>query len=601
LSLSLEQILQISSIYLGLSLFIQIPCGLIADCWGAKKNLFIYLIFQIISCFCLIFIDGHIAYHAFLLTTTIGQGFLGNGGTTLIRQYFGSQDNEFKKYSFEIQNTFYKFTSIIIITSVLIYNLNIYVPFVLQSIYFLFSFYYLSQIPEKYLSMEKSSSKLFQFAKNDILKSLIFIFKDKFYLSLIMISILFGIGVTINQKSIQSQLFSLFESHKIIYIGLTIAAGNLFSSIIASYVHRKFLFGLSSQKELILLTLIFIFSFVLMSFSNLITSIAGFLSINLFKGIYRPILGADLVNSFPFSSSINTNFSIIATITIITSSITQYLFSFVYTNVEIGNVYFIYFSLIVFLIIFIISKSNTYWKIKLGKNILTQKNGIIEKNLSKVSFFQIYPKNVEKERLIQISNIVKLQPYPANELSYFVDSHGEKGLKSSFLGEIHLSDILDPNKQFIICQKLLDAASLLQTGLQNALITPEYYIFSPSQRKMLENTNQLSKKCIIHGDLHPDNIMIINESPYVIDWDLCGNGPFWYDLFSLVTHPYLYFDKSKRYKLVSIFCESLSNEQMDDLFFGFCKFKIKQLNEFGKQDPKFIKLSKKYTDLIKAI
>lgn len=43
---------------------------------------------------------------------------------------------------------------------------------------------------------------------------------------------------------------------------------------------------------------------------------------------------------------------------------------------------------------------------------------------------------------------------------------------------------------------------------------------------------------LIHGDLKPDNVLIKNGRPVVIDWDTCGRGPIWRDLGALVGSMY---------------------------------------------------------------
>lgn len=59
----------------------------------------------------------------------------------------------------------------------------------------------------------------------------------------------------------------------------------------------------------------------------------------------------------------------------------------------------------------------------------------------------------------------------------------------------------------------------------SAKVLPQEYIFRPPILKLLKTDSQLNKNCLIHGDLNPENILIANNTPYVIDWDLCENGP----------------------------------------------------------------------------
>ena len=119
----------------------------------------------------------------------------------LRKQFLRKNDAEFQEHVFNLQNSFYKITSIFILISAYLYGLNEKIPFLLQATSFLVSFYYLKKIPERYISNQKSATKN-PISSSDIAKSLKFCHKDHTYLFLIICSALFSLGLSINQKLI---------------------------------------------------------------------------------------------------------------------------------------------------------------------------------------------------------------------------------------------------------------------------------------------------------------------------------------------------------------------------------------------------------------
>lgn len=595
LNLSALEILQISSYYWMLSIFIQVPGGIITDRKGVKSSLYFSLWLQILSCLVLLFIHHSLAYHLYLICISSAQALCTSASTILIRQQFRTTDDaKFKEYTFNLQNSFYKLTSILIVLSSVLYTINAVIPFLLQIINFAISYYYLTLIPEQNLSVQKNQKTIFSCAKEDIWKSLIFITKEKYYLFLVICFTLFGLGISINHKAIQSQLTSLFDHDKIILTGCIIAVGNLFSSIGAKVFYQQISKRFSGATEILVVGSLLLLSFLLMGIDQLPYVIAGFMILNVFKGCYRPLVGTELINCYPFRSSMGTNSAVVYTLSVIFSSAIQYMLAFYYTTIEQGNVIFAIFSTGIIILSFMITKLPSKWRIKGKKNALTGKIGIIEKASHQITYIQLYPPTISEEHLKQISLATQLGRYPAKTMYPFMNAQDGRGIKSDFLGEIHLSDILDKEKQYRICQKVLMDSKESSSSLSQARISPPYHIFRPPLLELLKKDTFLNKICVIHGDLHPENIMVIDETPYVIDWDQCGNGPLWYDLLSLLSHPYLYFDKAKRYQLFLKHCVSFQASHLDLLFLSFCQFKEKQLIQFISYDQKFEHLAKQY-------
>lgn len=598
LNISPVTILQVSAIYWIVSLLLQLPCGVLADRWGIKTNLYCYLFLQICSCISLIFFESVVAYHMYLICCTIAQALGSGADSILIRKQFMSNENEdFKKYIFDLQNSFYKLTSGIIFISSCLYTLSEKLPFFLQIINFCISWFYLKLIPEKQISVRKSEANVFTCAKEDLKKSLTVIFKDNNYFFLVICFTLFNVGVGINQKAIQPQLYTLFENHQVVFIGAIIAIGNLFSSFGSKFFYKLISRKFSSSIELLVLSGILVLSYLFMSVDHLSAVVVGFMLINLFKGCYRPVLGADLVNEYPFKSSLGTNSAIVYSLSVIFAAGFQFILASYYGEIEYGNIIFALWTSLIISVVFYISLFPSKWKYDSKENPLTGKKGSVQKRKDELIYIQVYPPSTPIEHLKHLSEVTKLGRYPASPARIFSNAK-EQGIETLFLGELHLSDVLDSQKQYEICEKLLyQSNACLPFNLPKARIPPAYTIFHPELLNLLNQEPQLSQQCIVHGDLHPENIMLINDCPYVIDWDLCGIGPLWYDLFSLLSHPQLYLDKSNRYKLLIKYYEvNLKHNQLDELFFSFSQFKIHQLTQFAEKDKKFSRLSTKYAN-----
>lgn len=590
-----EEILKISSFYAILSLILELPCALLADRFGSKCNLFICLGLQIASCLSLLLIDSKVSYHVYLICIYTATALCTGASSVLIKkQFFCENDDEFHEYMFNLQNSFYKTTSVFILASSLIYTFYPFAPFILQILNFIVSFICLIRIPEKYVSIKNNSKSLLRAAKEDIYKSLAFAWREKYYAYLIICSIIFGLGIDINHKSIQNQIYGLVSENQVLFIGCTIALGNIFSSYGAKLVRKYFIKELAKDICILVLGGGLIIAYFLMSFNNLLLTVLGFMLINTFKGCYRPILSAELINCYPFKNSLNTNLAIIHIIAVILTSVIQFNISYTYFNIEKGNLSYAGLSLLCISLGYIYSKKTSNWKIHTQRSLVTNKVGFIHKNENELSYSQIYPFDLGYDHLSQIAAVVNSGKYSTKPIVPF-RSENQIGITTAYLGDLHLSDILDPEKQFLLCEKLLSETKhipYLDTERNNIVV--EEYIFKTDILKILHKDKKLCEKGVIHGDLNPDNILILNDTPYVIDWDLSGEGPFWYDLLSLLAHPHLYFNKEKKISLFLKYSQQISEDEANLIFFNFCKYKSIQLKKLSKKNKRFELLSKKF-------
>lgn len=588
-------ILKVSAFYWMLSLALQIPCGMLADHWGVKRNLYTCLCLQGLSCVSLLLIHNIVAYHVYLICINLADGLCASASSILIRQQFqDSEAKEYKNFSFKLQNSFYLTTSFLILFSAFLYTVNPFIPFVLQIGNFLVSAFFLSKIPEQFLSMRKSNKTLFTCAKEDIQKAFRFLFMEKFYLYLIVCAVFFGLAVSMSQKNIQIQLFPLFTSHQVMMIGACIAVSNLFSSLGAKAFYKWISKHYTLRVEMVILTLLLTFSFLAMSFDSLYSVILGFMFINLFKGCYRPLLNAELINKYPFNGSRSTNLALITTLVIIASSLFQYILASFYHDIFFGNLIFAIIAAGVLLPLARTSEKTSSWHMPAVQSSLSGKKSYVFKRQGEMLFAQIYPHDVSEQELEIIPRMANQSNYPTEKLTLFFKVNGLRGIETKFLGETHLSDILDETVQYRICEKLIDQ---MIPGIQvehPARIMPIEHILPPTALQLFQRDQKLSQMCIIHGDLHPGNVIVVDHKPYVIDWDLSGAGPLWYDLLSLLSHPDLYFDKEKRFQLFLKQTERFNYDDLNLIFHLFCRFKHNQTKQFVVQNPKYQRLVSAY-------
>ena len=228
--------------------------------------------------------------------------------------------------------------------------------------------------------------------------------------------------------------------------------------------------------SLAILGVLSVFSFLLMSEKLLITVIVGFMIINLFKGCYRPILSAELILQYPFVSSMSTNQAITSIITTSIVGVLQFSMAFMFQDIENGNFAFAFFTLGTILIGYIYTLFPTKWEIKHSQNPITGKTGILEKIGYNLSFKQVYPVDTSFEHLQYIARTSQNSHIPSAMFEPFQNSKGQIGLITKFLGELHLSDIVDSSEQYDLCTKIVEKVPEEKNYFPPAKIVPEYYL-----------------------------------------------------------------------------------------------------------------------------
>ena len=98
----------------------------------------------------------------------------------------------------------------------------------------------------------------------------------------------------------------------------------------------------------------------------------------------------------------------------------------------------------------------------------------------------------------------------------------------------------------------------------------------------------------IHGDFHPDNILVDEEGVYVIDWDLAGEGFIWFDYLTLITHPRLRLDLEQRASLFISYFPEFNHNEIIAMFKLFMNHKVLQLEKLVEFDESLLSIVSGY-------
>jgi serine/threonine protein kinase len=215
---------------------------------------------------------------------------------------------------------------------------------------------------------------------------------------------------------------------------------------------------------------------------------------------------------------------------------------------------------------------------------ITNKVSILRKSDDRALFIQKYPKKTPQFLFQRLSDISKLSPYATNIL--YTDSKcNEVGysfisgsnLSSIECNEFMLSNILSKHEHNELC----GFKSLVMNQLDEIRELSINNISSKSYSLIFSSTYWRN----IHGDLHPDNIIIDNDGNFhIIDWDLSGEGYVWFDYLCLLTHPYLSINKTSMLEIFSNLMNNIEILDLEKIIHIFIKVKIKHLKRIAIND-----------------
>ena len=99
--------------------------------------------------------------------------------------------------------------------------------------------------------------------------------------------------------------------------------------------------------------------------------------------------------------------------------------------------------------------------------------------------------------------------------------------------------------------------------------------------------------------MHPENIIIFDDQPFVVDWDLSGVGYRWFDVLTLITHPHSGLKKDEQSDLFREFISDKDDAPIEEIFTQFLRYKYESLAEIAESFHDYKSIAEAYYDQLK--
>ncbi len=600
LNVELEAIIQIGAIYTILNFIMEIPLGILADTKGPINAIKFGLYSLICSFLSIIFVKGILGVHLLFLFSSIASNCFSGADQSLLRMILGDDDmSSYRDSAYKVSSNMYLITAPFLVLGVFLYRFDYRLVLILQSLTLLTSLF----IVKKYEKNEHYSPKKVTAAKQieSIAHGLRHSLKNTKLLSIVFLNAAFTVAVLLNHRTIQQQIKLNFSENFHLWLASAFAIGNIVSWS-SSNIFRK-LFNKIENTSLSFVVLLLFFSSIYYGFS-LNTATATFISylgICAFKSAFRPLLGSEMIKNIWNKSDTASVISVISLLVALITATIQWFISSSFSNMKDGNITLLItissLSLIS-IVIYASKKKQVIFKSKVG--ISGKSNEVI---LSKNIYFfkQNYPKTISPNFIDELVTSIPTFPYPHPRL---ISSSSEnhcitwEALRGQKLTKMKIDAGLI--ESFISKKKVVNNEKLLNV-IESTRMPNFDDIFSSTSEALNEKLKDTRQIEIIHGDLHPDNILLSNNQLYAIDWDLSGTGYAWFDYLTLLFHPWLILDLSSRYELLNKFLPDFSKEELLIITKDFLHFKNKQVSTFIEHDQQYIKLEQEYASLLREV
>lgn len=590
LKLNLSDVLRITAYYQLVSMALDIPMGICADRFGVKSTLYGGLISYIAAIASLVTLPNAWAYQIYCLFYNIGFPCISGADMSLIRQHWGSEDGSFKSHMFSLQKWAYLTNACLFLFTPLIYFAEKKLPFLLQIGLLILSMLNLLGLrAQKNRSRPKGQRLFSDFA----LAVRLCLFNRKYFLLLVCSSV-FGLGISINQKVIQHQLMSHMQLGQqcmdMVKLGLIYAATSLSSALGTSGLAVGLRSAALSRQILILLGML-ILAFLLMGISNFEAIVAGFLLINLFKGGFRPLINAELTNQMPFQRLTAQTLSFTSFVSAFFLIQMQLGLSCIYSNPARGNLFYAGVAATCILSALAYASWPYTWQVAEQRSRGRRKRALICEN-GTYQVMQFYPRATSRKSLQQLIAASELSIYPA-PISSWHQVHQGYCVKTPFLGDVTLAQIRDGARQKTLCRELLASHRKSHCLKHPAKSLAGNAVFEGETLAKVQKTPFFQLRCDIHGQLRPANVLVVNRECRVVKWGACGTGEWWWDVFTLLTHPDLHISARERIALIGHFSEC-SSEFSGELLGQFCRFRAEKILQSALLETEARELSNRY-------
>jgi DHA1 family quinolone resistance protein-like MFS transporter len=593
LGLSLSRILAVYAGFALLGIALELPTGILCDLWSPKKTICLALAMQSASFVSLMILPPGVVLNVFLLLSVISASLFSGSDQSLLRQMLVNDEmKEYRTVAFAINGKMYLYTSPLLVAGVLLYRTDYRILLSIQALSTIAAFLALANISVPTSSVS-SRPDVFVKRFKDLISGLRMLLNNRKFLGLALLSGAFSSAVLVNHKIIQSQVEAEFPSDPLIWIAFLFSIGNVVSWAASTMASRYLRINPNVIGFIIFLTLSLTAILLTLLFSAKILIFLGYFGICAFKSVYRPFVSSQTVQMVWSKSNTASSVSALVFIGSMVSALVHFAASRADESLANKNLAAMLAILVVCcfgLVLFCFTRT-----VRLHESMskLTGKRNTVVLKKEVPTFIQTYPIG-ELAIVEKISRMSAWFPYTSPILyatNLKLRTMEWEAIKGSSLANDPSPDLDALQTLFSKPCKNSDMPEIcfeLATGIPSP---SELFEAQPDLVDLFCDEKYLR---IIHGDLHPGNILKSSNGMTIVDWDNAGVGFLWFDVFSLFCHPDLKCEFSGRVSaLVRLFPE-LSNP---DLFLAseiFCHFKSRQLSRFGSKDSSLLLTSKEF-------
>ncbi|TKE88711.1 MFS transporter [Vibrio sp. F12] len=541
--MAVSDIVYIAGFFGILPFILELPFGVLSDKWSNKNILRLGLVSFILAFVSILGLGGVESYFLYMLFITLSSSLFSGAEDKLL--YALIERDEIERYKFELNSLFYKATIPMILIGGVLYNIQPEWPFYFQLFSFVISFIALARLPNMTIDNLKKKESTFELIKSSTTDVY-----NIYFLSIALMGAVCAFLVAINTRTVQVHFEQLLTFNPTIVIGLFFVLGNV-ASAYASDMYRKYLMNRwLLDTNFVLLGLVSCLAFALMSVDDVLVVFVGYVVLCGFKSVYRPIISTNLMTALKNKQSFSTAMSIAAMLSAIMGLLLSALYSWGFSSFSEANLVLSALSLWVFVLgAWVVRRHNETISEQRDVRSMSQKKHFVKRSYSQWSYIQQYPRVEDINPLfLQSDN----RGYPSPKILSVKDNLVEwEYISGELLSALHR------DQQRVV----IDAFS----------------------QRFNDRKSMPHDEVVIHGDLHPDNILVSEGRIYVVDWDLASLGDPLFDALTLITSPTLDLTNQERVAFIVAAFE-VTERDAHDRVTCFLRQKSEQLNDFLTDD-----------------
>jgi hypothetical protein len=589
IQLNVPEVLKISGTLMILPFILDIPLGLLADKLGSRVLLISGTVLQFFSLLGFFFLPPKFAYISYLISIIIAENCYSGAEQTYLSQNLGASEN-IKDFLKKINQYFYFLTIPALALGVVLFQINPYFPLYAQLISFFFAVtFILGQKDQKTNPIQGIS---IDFKLNTLIIDISNIFRSNEAVGLIIINAVFVAIVQISAKTIQGQIDLFSKGQTGFWLALSYVSSNIASgSSLLAWRNLRISHQLSVAKQILMCFVAFLAAQLLMINQNIFLISLGFIILNGFKSLFRPIISGELIHCMRHLPRMATKLSVVSTFTTIMVALFHICSGWL---IEASNNAFFYFIALLMLIFGLgFLKLNTPQKFA----SFSGKKNLIEMRGGLKIFKQTYPAEAQ---LPDYSLIKMISAKWGIQVPKLIEQYNGS-LFFEYIPHQRFKD-LSRQEQLEFAIQLLNNQNKMSTEITGENIFSKVPINGSDfliylNEKGLNFSEILNQKyvSITHGDMNPNNILIREKEIILVDWDLVDRGYLWFDGLSLLTHPDLDFSIDQRVDLFQKLYKFSDLSWLMRMMAEFCRFKYENLVVCNSNELKII--AKKYRQL----